>query len=68
MMLAEPDGPVKSKLTETLMVDNWERWEINIQETTVLGSIVKALEKSFRLQSRDVMFGSTTLFAYAFRD
>lgn len=30
MMLAEPDGPVKSRLTETLKVDNWERWEITV--------------------------------------
>ena len=34
MILSEPDVSVKSKLKEDLTVDTWERWEIQISDTT----------------------------------
>ena len=47
LMLSEPAEPLKHELKEELVVDAWERWEINITEKTKLGKICKALEKQF---------------------
>ena len=68
LMLSEPAEPIKTKLKEDLTVDAWERWEITITENTKLGNICKALEKQFKLQSRDVIFEATPIFFYALRD
>ena len=68
MLLSEVDGPLKHKLKSDLVVDTWERWEVEISEKTKLSSIVKTLEQTFNLHSRDVMLGPTSIFSYAFRD
>lgn len=67
-MMSEPGEPVKNKIKEGLIVDEWNRWEINVSETTTLGAIVGSLEKKFKLQSRDVIYEATPIFFHALRD
>ena len=68
LMMSEPGEPVKNKIKEGLTVDEWDRWEIKISESTTLGSIVGTLEKKFKLQTRDVIYEATPIFFYALRD
>ena len=68
LMMSEPGESVKNKIKEGLTVDEWDRWELKISETTTLGSIVGTLEKKFKLQTRDVIYEATPIFFYALRD
>ena len=51
-----------------LFVDEWERWEVEVTEKTKLGTICKALEKQFKLQTRDVILEATPIFLYALKE
>ena len=68
LMMSEPGEPVKNVIKKNLTVDEWNRWEIMISETTTLGAIVGSLEKNFKLQTRDVIYEATSIFFYALRD
>lgn len=68
LMMMEPGPPKKRQLRENLHADEWERWEVNATEKTKLGSICKALEKRFQLQTRDVLLEATPIFLYALRE
>ena len=68
LMMMEPGPPKKKKLKENLFVDEWERWEVEATEKTKLGTICKALEKQFQLQTRDVILEATPIFLYALKE
>ena len=45
LTMSELGQPIKNTIKGELTVNEWDRWEILISETTTLGSIVSSLEK-----------------------
>ena len=68
LTMSELGAPIKNTIKEGLDVNEWDRWEIMISESTTLGSIVSSLEKKFKLQARDVIYDLSLIFSHALRD
>lgn len=67
LQMSEPGPSIKTAIKEGLIVDTWERWEVQVSKKTKLRQLIKGLESSYGLQARDVMYEATHLFFYALR-
>lgn len=69
MMMSEPGEPVSTKLTPTISVNVWDRWEVTIDRSKgTLGEVITKLAARFEIQARDVLLGAQPIFFYALRD
>ena len=61
----EPAAAPKVKLTETLSVNLWDRWEIKDCADKTLEDVFKIIETEYKIYPRDVIQGAKSVFMRA---
>ena len=66
MQASEPGDVAKTKLTETLEVTLWDRWEVKKGKDVKLKDVIKYVEDTYQgLEVRDVLKGNAPLYFHA---
>ena len=55
LQLSEPFAPQVKKVTASISVTVWDRWEFTLSSSDNLGSLLADLEAKFDLEARDVI-------------
>jgi hypothetical protein len=55
LQLSEPFAPQVNKVTASLSVTVWDRWEFTFSSSDTLGSLLADLEAKHHLEARDVI-------------